>query len=197
MIFVGDETLFDVAAREVLLDAAMGADRKQKSSERLREGQQPAAGLALAARALDADGPARLVGTVRLWHVLAGDRPALLLGPLAVAPGRQGDGIGGRLMREAIARARAVGHAAIVLVGDPDYYRRFGFTAELTAGLAMPGAYEQRRLLGLELVDGALAGACGMIAAPQAAPLQPQEANVATRESGALRWGASELPHAA
>jgi len=198
MICIGDETPFDVAAREALLDVAMGPDRKLKSSERLREGQTPADGLALVARDMAGDGPARLAGTVRLWRVLAGEIPVLLLGPLAVAPGRQGDGVGGALMREAIARARAAGHGAILLVGDPEYYVRFGFSASVTAGLAMPGAYEQRRLLALELVPGALAGAAGMIAAPLAVATNGAlEAGVAAGESGALRWGAALLPHAA
>jgi len=198
MICIGDETPFDVAAREALLDVAMGPDRKLKSSERLREGQDPAEGLALVARHIPVDGPARLAGTVRLWHVLAGDVPALLLGPLAVAPERQGDGVGGALMRVAIARARAAGHGAILLVGDPEYYVRFGFSAAATAVLAMPGAYEQRRLLALELAPGALAGAAGMIAAPLAAVEDGVlEDGVVARESGALRWGANLLPHAA
>jgi len=198
MICIGDETPFDVAAREALLDVAMGPDRRLKSSERLREGQDPAEGLALVARDISVDGPARLAGTVRLWHVRAGDVPALLLGPLAVAPERQGDGVGGALMRVAIARARAAGHGAILLVGDPEYYVRFGFSAAATAGLAMPGAYEQRRLLALELAPGALAGAAGMIAAPLATVEDGVlEDGVVARESGALRWVANLLPHAA
>jgi hypothetical protein len=48
------------------------------------------------------------------------------------------------------------GHRAILLVGDPEYYERFGFTADKTALLWMPGAYDRRRLLALELVPGSL-----------------------------------------
>ncbi|MCC2100355.1 MAG: N-acetyltransferase, partial [Hyphomicrobiales bacterium] len=90
----------DVFAREKLLDAAMGPGRFRKSSQKLRDGRLPA--MALVAR--DEDG--RVVGTVRLWNVDAGGAPALLLGPLAVAEDRRCDGIGGALMREAIARAK-------------------------------------------------------------------------------------------
>lgn len=194
MIFIGDETPFDTAAREALLDVAMGIDRKLKASERLREGQVPAEGLALAARVASQDGPMQFAGTVRLWHVLAGQAPALLLGPLAVAPERQSDGIGGRLMREAIARARAAGHGAILLMGDPEYYVRFGFSAALAGRLEMPGPYQQRRLLGLELVEGALAGAAGMITAPADAA---SGLMVASQESASLRWSAPGLSHAA
>ena len=85
----------DIAAREALLDAAFGETRYRKSSERLREGRLPAEGLSLIA----ADGK-RVVGTARLWDVTCGDgKPALLLGPVAVACDCQGKGIGAGLVR--------------------------------------------------------------------------------------------------
>ena len=149
----------DVFARERLLDAAMGPGRFRKSSQRLRENRMPA--LALVAR--DEDG--RVVGTVRLWNVDAGGAPALLLGPLAVAEDRRCDGIGGALMREAIARAKNAGHGAIILVGDAPYYARFGFERRLTERLHMPGPVELDRFLALELRAGALDGAHGKLRA--------------------------------
>jgi predicted N-acetyltransferase YhbS len=106
-----------------------------------------------------------LAGTVRLWDVAAGDRAALLLGPLAVDPSLKGAGIGGALMRLAIEEARRLGHKAILLVGDAPYYARFGFTAEKTGALAMPGPYERHRFLALELEEGALDGAQGVLRA--------------------------------
>ncbi|WP_185983655.1 GNAT family N-acetyltransferase [Aureimonas mangrovi] len=155
------ETPADLPAREALLDAAMGAGRMRKSSETIRRGRLPADGLSLVAE--DEDG--LLLGTVRLWHIDAGGVPALLLGPLAVRPGFEGIGIGGQLMRRAVAEARWRGHRAIVLVGDAPYYDRFGFGAKVAAGLAMPGPFERHRMLGLELEAGALTGANGVIAA--------------------------------
>ena len=101
---------------------------------------------------------------MRLWHVTAGDAPALLLGPLAIEGAVQGEGIGANLMRLAIARARMIGHTGIILVGDPDYYARFGFSAEPTEGLIMPAPVERRRFLGLELKAHALAGS-GLVTA--------------------------------
>lgn len=157
-IAVREERFDDFVARENLLDASLGVHRRRKSSERLREGRLPARGLALSAQ----DG-ARLVGTVRLWHVDAGGQPALLLGPLAVAASHRSRGVGGRLMREAIARARALGHGAILLVGDAPYYARFGFQLA-PAALAMPGPFERERFLALELRPGALDGARGVLA---------------------------------
>ena len=109
------------------------------------------------------------MGTVRLWNIEAGTRddrpvPALLLGPLAVDPQLAGTGIGAALMRHAIAEAATLGHAAILLVGDPEYYARFGFCADATAMLAMPGPFEPRRLQALELAQDHLHGASGIIA---------------------------------
>lgn len=160
MISIRTEQTTDVTAREALLDQAYGPSRFRKASEKIRRGRQPADGLALVA--VDSG---RMVGTVRLWPVTCGDRPALLLGPVAVACDRQGQGIGAALMTAAIDAARMGGHGAIVLVGDAAYYGRFGFSADKTGGLAMPGPFERHRLLGLELVPGGLDGAAGVIAA--------------------------------
>jgi predicted N-acetyltransferase YhbS len=161
MIHIAEEAPAEAGARELLLDRAMGPDRVLKPSERLRTGRLPARGLALVAR----DG-SRIVGSVRLWQVDAGeDCPALLLGPLAVDPDLQGAGIGSALMREAIARAKSFGHGAIILIGDAPYYSRFGFSAELTRRLKMPAPVIRKRFLGLELQPSALSHAAGKITA--------------------------------
>ncbi|MCA1527100.1 GNAT family N-acetyltransferase [Bradyrhizobium yuanmingense] len=148
----------DVATREALLDACFGENRHGRTCQRLRDGRAPAAGLALSAMH-----EGKLVGTVRLWHVSAGGRPALVLGPLAVDPACRELGIGAALMQQALAAARARGHRAVILLGDAPYYARFGFTAEKTAELSLPGPFERNRLLAIEFTDGALDGAAGMI----------------------------------
>jgi predicted N-acetyltransferase YhbS len=167
-VLIRDEHLGDIEARETLLDRCLGEDRLARTSERLREGQVPARGLALVA---EMDGV--IIGSVRLWEIEAGCRPALLLGPLAVAPEAQGHGIGKRLMREALWRAATHGHEAVLLVGDAPYYGRFGFTAALAGALELPGPVDRARFLGLELQDGALRSARGMVMAGrrQAAPV--------------------------
>lgn len=155
------EAAADIAAREALLDRAMGPGRKRKSSEKLRRGRRPSEGLAFVARGAGG----AVLGTVRLWDVGLGEggKKALLLGPLAVEPTLKGAGIGAALMRRAVAEALRLGHAAILLVGDQPYYGRFGFSAERTGALSMPGPYERHRLLALELVPGALDGASGTL----------------------------------
>jgi predicted N-acetyltransferase YhbS len=160
LLAVRPEIAADIPARERLLNAAFGAERFAKTSEVLRAGRLPARGLALTAMH-----NGELVGTVRLWSIDAGGKPALLLGPLAVADSHRSLGVGGVLMREAISRAAVLGHEAIILVGDAPYYERFGFSAALTTQLDMPGPVERARFLALELAPGALAGARGMIAA--------------------------------
>ncbi|MGL4635196.1 MAG: GNAT family N-acetyltransferase [Beijerinckiaceae bacterium] len=154
------ETRFDVVARERLLDTAFGLSRFEKTSERFRDGYMPADGLAFS---LKENGV--LIGTIRLWNINAGSAPALLLGPLAVAASHEGQGLGSKLMRHALTHAALRGHKAVLLVGDAPYYARFGFRADLTTALELPGPVERARFLALELVDGALAEAAGMVTA--------------------------------
>ena len=161
---IRNERASDVAAREALLDACFGANRWQRTCQRLRDGRAPAEGLAFSAVARG-----RLVGTVRLWHISAGGVRALVLGPLAVDPSCRKLGLGTALMNHALAAARARGHGAVILLGDAPYYARFGFSARKTGELSLPGPFERARLLALELREGALDGAWGMIAPSGAA----------------------------
>src|ERR1700744_4341444 len=162
------ERASDVVAREALLDACFGGNRHTRTCQRLRDGRAPAEGLALSAVR-----EGRLVGTVRLWHVSAGGIPALVLGPLAVDEQRRKFGVGAALMARAIEVARQRGHGAVILLGDEPYYARFGFSTAKTAELSLPGPFERDRLLGLELREGALEGAWGMITAT-GTPAQPK-----------------------
>jgi predicted N-acetyltransferase YhbS len=152
------ERASDVALREALLDACFGANRHMRTCQRLRDRRAPAEGLAFSAVA-----QGRLVGTLRLWHVSAGGVPALVLGPLTVDALYRELGVGAALMKQALAVAKARGHGAVILLGDVPYYGRFGFSDLKTGELALPGPFERDRLLGLELREGALDGAWGMI----------------------------------
>ena len=162
MVTFRHELVSDTAPREALLNRAFGKARKRKTSERLRQGRVPSEGLAFAA--VDAGG--RLVGTVRLWDVIAGSAgPVLMLGPIAVDCKHRGRGIGTALMERALNEARVKGHGAVMLVGDAPYYARFGFAHGPVADLHLPGPVERHRFLGLELIPGALDGAEGLVAA--------------------------------
>lgn len=160
MVTIRAEISIDVGVREGLLNAGFGAARFRKTSEKLRKNRVPA----FAFTATDDGG--RVVGTVRLWNIIAGSAgPSLLLGPLAVDASSQGRGIGAALMNQAIATARASDFESILLVGDLAYYSRFGFSQGLTRKLHLPGPVDRARFLGLELVEQALDGAEGLIAA--------------------------------
>ncbi len=150
---VEDEAIFAIVAR------ALGEDWTTKSSHQLRIGRQPEKDLSLVAFI---DG--KLVATVRLWSILAGNAgEALLLGPLAVEPYLHGKGLGQAMLKRVIELAKEKGHGAIVLVGDAPYYERVGFSSKPTWMMRMPGRYDQNRLLGLELIPGYLEGHDGVI----------------------------------
>jgi predicted N-acetyltransferase YhbS len=160
-IVIRAESALDFLAREALLDRAFGLDRWRKTCERLREGRLPAPGLAFSAIRGGV-----LVGTLRFWSIKAGDaHDALLLGPIAVSASLRSQGLGGAMIRLGLEHARALGHKAVILVGDAPYYERFGFSRVGAEHLDLPGPVELARFLALELAPGALAGAQGMVRA--------------------------------
>ncbi|MEO5866440.1 MAG: N-acetyltransferase [Sphingomonas sp.] len=139
----------DPAAVEHMLDRAFGANRRSRTAYRLREGAAPLPALSFAVVE-----QSELLGTIQCWPVLfesdAGGRlPMTMVGPVAVAPERQAEGIGKRLMSRALDAADTAGLGdALMLVGDPEYYGRFfGFTTERTGGWRLPGPVDAHRLL--------------------------------------------------
>ncbi|WP_455473878.1 GNAT family N-acetyltransferase [Bartonella sp. B30(2025)] len=154
----------DKPYRECLLDLALGKGRKRKSSEALRRGRLAASGLSFVVK----NALGELVGSVRLWHVRFkkgknGTQNALLLGPLAVSAECSGIGIGSILMWHAIESAKKLGYGAILLVGDCEFYKRFGFSNGLTKNLSMPGPYEKHRFQALELIPEFLSACHGTL----------------------------------
>jgi predicted N-acetyltransferase YhbS len=129
-------------AIEALLDAAFGADRRQKTAYRLRAGSQPIAALSFAL--LQDQAP---IACIQCWAVGIGSARLLLVGPVAVHPDRQNEGHGSRLMQNMLAEANKIGEPPMVMIGDAEYYGRFGFSAVATVGWAMPGPWEPQRLL--------------------------------------------------
>lgn len=142
---------------EALYDLCFAPGREALSSYRLRDGVAPVADLCLTAR----DDEAVLAGAIRFWPVRVGGQAALLLGPIAVHPTRQGEGLGGALMRESLARAARGGWQRVMLVGDAPYYGRFGFSR--LAGVRMPPPTNPDRVLGRALVPGAWEGVTGEV----------------------------------
>ena len=142
---------------EALYDTCFAPGRTALSSYRLRDGIAPVAGLSLLAR----DGDGILGGAIRYWPVRIGELTALLLGPVAVHPTRQGEGLGRALIEESLHRAAPLGWERVMLVGDAPYYGRFGF-ARLDH-VVMPPPTNPDRVLGRALVPGAWDGVAGEV----------------------------------
>ncbi|WP_138465584.1 GNAT family N-acetyltransferase [Poseidonocella sp. HB161398] len=151
------ETSRDFDEVEWLYDTCFAPGREALSSYRLREGVPRVAELCLVAR----DESDILAGAIRYWPVLVGGTRALLLGPVAVHPTRQGEGLGALLMVESLEKARALGWHRVMLVGDEPYYRRFGFSK--LDGVEMPPPTNPDRVLGLALQEGAWLGVAGEV----------------------------------
>ncbi len=151
---------------EALYDLCFAPGREALSSYRLRDGVDPVPGLALTAR----DKLGILAGAIRYWPARVEAEPVLLLGPVAVHPTRQGEGLGGLLVEESLDRAK--GWDRVMLVGDAPYYRRFGFTP--LSRVVMPPPTNPDRVLGRALTPGAWDGVEGVVrswaASPQPAP---------------------------
>ncbi len=142
---------------ETLYDLSFAPGRSALSSYRLRDDINPVAALCLVAR----DPDDIVAGAVRNWPVRVGGQPALLLGPIAVHPTRQGEGLAALLMLRCIELAQDMGWARMMLVGDQPYYGRFGFRR--LDGVKMPPPTNLDRTLGLDLVGGAWQGVEGPV----------------------------------
>ena len=146
---------------EWLLDLAFAPGRQALSSYQLRQGVEPLGDLCTIAR----DEYDVLAGAVRFWPVRIGEAgdPALLLGPIAVHPTRQGEGLGALLMGASLDIAKEQGWKRVLLIGDEPYYGRFGFHRDTTKRLRFPPPYNPDRLLGLELQPDGFADCAGLV----------------------------------
>ncbi len=163
MFTLSREGPYDVDEVEWLYDLAFAPGRRALSSYRLRDGVAPVAELCQLAR----DEYGAVGGAIRYWPVRIGEAgwPTLLLGPVAVHPTRQGEGLGGLLLHGTLATARDLGWGRVVLVGDEPYYRRFGFARETAQahGLSFPPPTNPDRFLARELIPGAFDGVTGEV----------------------------------
>lgn len=157
MYHITPETDADWWEVEALYDTSFGPGRAGLSSYQLRNDVDPVAELCLVAR--DEDGI--LAGCVRFWPILIGGHPSLLLGPIAVHPTRQGEGLGGVLMASSLDLAREKGWDRVLLVGDLPYYQRFGFA--LAQNIEMPPPTNPDRVLVQSLRKGAFDGVSGRV----------------------------------
>lgn len=152
-----EETEADWWEVEALYDLCFAPGRTALSSYRLRDGVPTVAPLCLILR----DDEGILAAAIRYWPVMVGEHDSLLLGPVAVHPTRQGEGLGGLLINESLAEARRLGWERAMLVGDAPYYSRFGFRK--LDHVVMPPPTNPNRVLGLELRKGAWENVAGPV----------------------------------
>lgn len=175
---------------EALLDRVFGTARSDKASYQFRQGVDPVPELSFVAfegapgNAREDEG--RLVGTIRYWPIQVGDEghPALLLGPLGIATDLAGKGIGRALTFRSLEIAAGLGYDVVLLVGDYDYYKRFGFVPATPYGFVMPGESRPERLQVTELKPGVLGRISGEIRhAHTQPPVLAKKARGARRKS--------------
>lgn len=133
--------LAHAAAIDALLDRALGPGRLARTAERLRENNHPVDGLSFIVE--NGDG---LRGSISFWPIAIGAQSGLLLGPLAIAPSAQGQGLGQALLRHSLARIDPTQFPVVLLVGDLPYYEKAGFAVAPSA-VRLPGPVDPRRLL--------------------------------------------------
>ena len=137
-----DETPDDELGVETLYDLTFAPGRKALSSYRLREDVPPVATFCRVVR----DDFGTIGGAIRCWPIRVERHDALLLGPVAVHPTRQGEGLGALMISDVLERAAPAGWPRVLLVGDAPYYVRFGFRR--LNGVVMPPPTNPDRVLG-------------------------------------------------
>ncbi len=139
----------DSALIEEVLDAAFGPDRFARTAYKVREGTEWLPGLSFAAL----DEGEHIAGTIQCWPVALNDEsgrahPMIMVGPVAVLPGLQGQGYGKALVTASLTAIDPRAPLPQVMIGDLDYYGRFfGFSAAHTGGWKLPGPWDPARLL--------------------------------------------------
>ena len=123
MYAINTEKKADYWEVEALFDLCFAPGREALSSYRLRENSNPISELCMVAR----DKEQILAGAIRYWPVKIIEHEALLLGPIAVHPTRQGEGLGSLLIKDSLALAKKLDYSRILLIGDLSYYSRLGF----------------------------------------------------------------------
>ena len=139
--------------------AAFETSAEANLVDALRERAQPVLSLV-------AEEAARIVGHVLFTPVsLSGhaDRRIMGLAPMAVAPERQRKGIGSALVRAGLERCRDLGFGAVVVLGHPSFYPRFGFQPAARFGITCEYDAPTEAFMLVELVPGYMRGAAGTV----------------------------------
>jgi putative acetyltransferase len=165
------ESAFGGKVEADLIDALRAAGGITLSAVAVLSGRRiPGKSTAVARRSSMCDG--EVVGGELVGHVLftpvtvvteRGEFPLLGLGPVAVLPAKQHQGIGTLMIAGCLEHLRASGHQGVVVVGEPGYYRRFGFIPASRWGLRWEMEVPEEDFVAMELTPGVLAGVSGVV----------------------------------
>lgn len=160
------EREYDSAKIREVNDLAFGQENEGRLIEKLRQTENFIPGLFLVAERDE-----EVVGHILFYPVIIRSATAgfhsLSLGPMAVTPAYQRQGIGSRLVQEGLKAAKTLGHKSVIVVGHPEYYPRFGFKPAGQWKIKVPFDVPDEAFLALELVKGELEGKSGIVEYPE------------------------------
>ena len=107
----------------------------------------------------------QITGHILFSIIKIGEDDCLSLAPMAVLPSRQKQGIGSKLITRGLRIAKTMGFRSVIVVGDENYYPRFGFQKANKWGINFPFEVPEEAFMALELKEGALKGKCGKVVA--------------------------------
>ncbi len=145
-VYTVNESAFETPSEANLVDA-------------LREQAQPVISLV-------AEDNGKVVGHIMFSPVSLSGYPGLEvmgLAPMAVVPEHQRKGLGCALVRAGLERCRQLGFAAVVVLGHPEYYPRFGFSPSSRFGIDSEYEVPEEVFMVMELQPGALSGKTGRV----------------------------------
>ena len=168
--FIRTETPFDITDIFDMHNDAFAQDGEARLVNALRKDGDFTADLSLVAVHDD-----RIIGhvlfppiTIESADATQKSVPARALAPLGVDPAFQCQGVGAALLEEGLKTCRHLGHRAVIVVGHPGYYPRFGFSTARTFGITAPFPCPDEAFMAIELVSGALDGVHGTVRYPPA-----------------------------
>jgi putative acetyltransferase len=168
--FIRTETSYDIPDIFAMHNDAFAQDGEARLVNALRKDGDFSADLSLVAVHDD-----RIIGhvlfppiTIECSDTSKESIPARALAPLGVDPAFQCQGVGAALLEEGLNACRQLGHRAVIVVGHPGYYPRFGFSRACTFGISAPFPCPDEAFMALELVPGALDGVQGTVRYPPA-----------------------------
>jgi len=164
---IRSETPQDYTAITRVNDLAFGRPEEGRLVENLRKEPNFESHLSLIAEIAG-----EIVGHIILMPVIiqgsSENFTTLSLGPIAVIPDHQSQGVGGQLIEAGHRAALELGYDSVVLLGHPGYYPRFGYKLASLWGLTNPWGFHDEPWMAIELVPGALSGRAGLVQYPAA-----------------------------